>query len=389
METEEWTALIKRLDEALKTRDILEHAVVHAVIEHEVFRETKRLEDLLETNGGEESSEDAVYHNLCNRAQSRESLDRCNRITRNRRESLLHMLKHQKIHVVGNRFHSPLGNRLPKEKSKWMEDRIMRKAGFIGGRHHKDGLGGIHGLINHIQDMQEGCLYHRALFLWYWTMGEAGAMSWNKPCSKYRHSDEKVQQRIMMNQARNAPSDDQGYIASHFECAVTGERENANVEWEFVQHLCFVHGHLRSNGERNCWKIAELLETTIMEMGELRKRDYGRMTQWTIHIVNNLTSHENNGDYTAMSSMIKALAETYRELPFVCASLTEARVKQLKVLSNLTTYDEEKKLYIVNLDRVLDHNPSWDILSTTYTYKTHEKTPRELPPGVPSGRGHL
>ena len=378
---EEWHTLIKHLDVALTTRDELKHAVVQAVIEHQVLKDKKWLEDMVGTNGGEESSDEFDDQNCAT------ELTRRNSITRKQRRSLLHMLSHHKTHVVGNRFHSPLGNRLPQEKSKWMEDRIMRKTGFRTGHHHKDGLVGIQGLIDHMGAMQEGCLFHRALLLYYWALGEAGAMAWNKPCIKYHHSDAEVHQRIMMNQARNAPSDDQGYIGTHFECLVTGERYNVKVDWIFGRQLCFVHNYLRSNGERNWWKIAELLETTSMEMGELRKRDYGRMTQWTIGIVNNLTSPENNGDYTAMSSMIKALAETYRKLPDTCVSLTEARVRELKIPSHLTKDDVEEKLQVVSLDLVLDHSPSWNILATTYPYETHEKTPRDLPPGVPSGRG--
>ena len=386
--TRGWTELTQHLDNALMERDNLMHAVTQAVIEHEIFKETKLFEDL-ETNGWEEDSDESVDHNLCNTSQSKESLARCNRITRNKRKSILHMLTHHKAHIVGDKVFSPLGNQLPKEKSKWMEDDIMKNAGFTTGHQHSNGLASSQGFIDYMHANQDECLYHRALLLWYWALGEAGEISWNKPCIKYFHSDAGVQQRIMMNQARYAPSDDQGHIVTHFVCVAKGEPYNVKVKWQFGKDLCFLHENFRSYGEKTWCKIAELLETTSMEMEEIRESSYDRRTKWTMTLVNMVLSPENKGDYTALSSMIKALAETYRNMPDMRVNLTKERIEKLQIPTHLTTYDNKKKLHLVDLDFVLDYGPSWDILAETYTCKTQGKTPREVPPGVPTGRGHL
>ena len=82
-----WTELTQHLDNALMERDNLKHAVTQAVIKHEIWKQTKLVEDL-ETSEWEEDSDESVDHNLCNTAQSKESLARRNRITRNKRKSL-------------------------------------------------------------------------------------------------------------------------------------------------------------------------------------------------------------------------------------------------------------------------------------------------------------
>ena len=55
-------------------------------------------------------------------------------------------------------------------------------------------------------------------------------------------------------------------------------------------------------------------------------------------LVNKVLSPENEGDYTALSSMIKALAETYRNMPDMRVNLTKERIEKLQIPAHLTTY---------------------------------------------------
>ena len=68
------------------------------------------------------------------------------------------MLTHHKAHIVGDKVFSPLGNQLPKEKSKWMEDDIMKNAGFTPGHQHSNGLAGSQGFIDYMRAHQDECL---------------------------------------------------------------------------------------------------------------------------------------------------------------------------------------------------------------------------------------
>ena len=306
------------------------------------------------------------------------------------------MLKHQQIHVVGNRVWSPLGNKLPADKKIWMDDPIMRKAFFVPGRHSSSGLSGSKGLLDHLKMMEEPCTHHRALLLWYYVQGEEGAMVWNETCNGYRHPNEEVQNLIDKSKARNAPVNDNGFLVLYFQCMISGEKENKkrwrqglkyneNIDWRVVGQLNRVHNYLHANGERNMQQIADLLRKTIMEMGELLKDDHNPMTQWTVQIVNMAIPRENNGDYTALGSMVKMLAKTYSTLSEKYVSLTESRVNELKIPLAKTTYNSDKKLHFVQLNVVLENRLSLDIISKTY--ETQKKTPCKLPPGVPTRRG--
>ena len=139
--TAEWIRLVGLFDEAIKIRDIVD-AVTHAVIEGQCIKHKQDFNNFLEPGSGEGSSDDSVDPNLCDWARTKEDLRRLIRITRGKRESIQHMLKHQQIHVVGNRVWSPLGNKLPDDKKTWMDDPIMRKAFFVPGRHSSSGLSG-------------------------------------------------------------------------------------------------------------------------------------------------------------------------------------------------------------------------------------------------------
>ena len=238
-----WIGVLGFFNKAVKTRDDIVHAVTQAVIEEQCFKDTEYFSNHVGPDGGEEGSEDSVDSNLCNFPRTKADLDQRNSITRNKRESIHYMLKHQQTHVVGNRIMSPLGNKLPEDKDRWMDTTIMRKAQFTPGRHNTAGFASFRGLLDHLQMKQESSIHHRALLLWNCVHGEEGAMFWNKPCNLYRHEDEEVQTRIDQSKALNAPEDESGYILRHFECMVLGQEERwqqrlkyrEDIDWDFVE----------------------------------------------------------------------------------------------------------------------------------------------------------
>ena len=123
-----------------------------------------------------------------------------------------------------------------------------------------------------------------------------------------------------------------------------------------------------------------------MEMGELRKDDHHEMTRWTRFIVNGALPRKNNGDYTALGSMIKMLAKTYSTLSENYVSLSENCVDELKIPHTQTTYNDDQHLHHVNLNTVLG-NRFGSLKVINKTYKTQKKTPYSLPSGVPTGQG--
>ena len=120
-------------------------------------------------------------------------------------------------------------------------------------------------------------------------------------------------------------------------------------------------------------------------MRELRKDDHHEMTRWTRFMVNGALPRKNNRDYTALGSMIKMLAKTYSTLSENYVSLSETRVKELRIPSNMTVYDSEGNLQSVPLRAVLENRKTMEIIINSY--KTQERTPRKAVPGVPTGRG--
>ena len=146
-----WTEVLGFFNEAAKTREDIVHAVAQAVIEEQCFKDTKYFNNHAGPDGGEEGSEDSADSNLYNFPRTKEDLDQRNRITRNKRESIQYMLKHQQMHVVGNKVMSPLDNKLPEDKKQWMDTPIMRKAQFAPGKHNGAGLAGFKGLLDHLQ----------------------------------------------------------------------------------------------------------------------------------------------------------------------------------------------------------------------------------------------
>ena len=394
-----WNETIGFFNVAFKTRQNIVHAIAQAVIEEQICRDTKNFNEYAGQGGGEGSSEDSVDANLYDVPRTKEELDRCNWITSNKREAIQFMLEQQQKHVEGSKVFSPLGNKLPEEKSKWMNKPIMRKALFRAGKHNRAGFASFRGLLDHLQMKQESCIFHRAFLLWICVQGEEGAIFWNKPCNRYRLEDEEAQKRLEMSKALNAPEDYNEYILRHFESMVLGQEEewrqhihhSEDIDWDFTERLCSAHKNLRSHGDvfhgdRTCLQIEKLLHDASMRMGELRRGDYGEnLTELTLHIVNSLIPKDNRWDYTAMSSMVKMLAKTYKALSVRCVKVTGARIKELEIPSNMTVYDSEGNLQSVPLRAVLENRKTMEIIINSY--KTQERTPRKAVPGVPTGRG--
>ena len=121
-------------------------------------------------------------------------------------------------------------------------------------------------------------------------------------------------------------------------------------------------------------------------MEEEREEHQNTAAKWIICIVNDVLTKKNTGDYTALSSMIKALAETYSTISDEYISLTGDRCEELKIPPIETNHVEEKNLYCIQLDAVLGNKyGSVDIINDTY--KTQKKIPCSLPSGVPTGQG--
>jgi len=121
-------------------------------------------------------------------------------------------------------------------------------------------------------------------------------------------------------------------------------------------------------------------------MEEEREEHQNTAAKKVIRIVNGVLTKKNIGDYTALSSMIRALAETYGTISDEYISLTEDRCKELKIPPIETNHFEEKNLYCMQLDVVLG-NKYGSVNIINDTYKTQKKTPCSLPSGVPTGRG--
>ena len=245
--TVRFSLLVEKFEEAVTTLKI-EDAVTHAVIEEECSKYTQEFNKRAATGSGEESSDDSVDSNLCGEyyVRTKQDLEGRMRITRNQGEGIHYMLDNQQNHVEGNKVWSPLGKSLPNDKKTWMTNPIMRGTSFTQGKHNSSGLSGSQGLLDHLKMNQEFCLYHRALLLWYYVLGEEGVMVWNGTCNGYCHEKEEVQDRINKSKARNAPAHDSGYLLLHFQSTVAGEEEsisrwhqghkvNKNLDWNVVE----------------------------------------------------------------------------------------------------------------------------------------------------------
>ena len=102
--------------------------------------------------------------------------------------------------------------------------------------------------------------------------------------------------------------------------------------------------------------------------------------------MNIVIPRENNGDYTALGSMIKILAKAYSTFSENYVSLSETCVNELRIPLTKTTYISAQRLHLVELDVVLENRfGSLDIVNKIY--KTQKKIPYSLPSGVPTGRG--
>ena len=391
--TKGWYELVVHFNRAFKKRLRITHAIAEAVIEDQNGRDTRNFDDY-ERHEGEGSDDDSADSNLVNVPRSKEDLNRRIRITNNKRTALHFLLEHQQKYVVRDKIMSPLGNKLPEEESKWMETTIMRKAGFKPGTHNKAGFKSFGAFLDHLQTMQGRCIFHRAFLLWLFVHGEEGAMFWNRACNLYRLDDEEAQKCLDMSKALNAPEYDDEYIRRHIDSMILGQddvrRQRIHhingTDWDFTQQLCKVHKHLFHHGERTCLQIAELLQDTSMRMGELRKGEYGdNPTEWILYTVMSLIPKTNRLDYTAMSSMVKALAKTYRETSDRIIKVTGTRGKELAIPSHMSKWDSEGHALFVNAGTILGSCKSMNIIIDSY--KTQENTPRNLPPGVPPGRG--
>ena len=149
----------------------------------------------------------------------------------------------------------------------------------------------------------------------------------------------------------------------HFQSMVMGEddwkRQKAlghkvkeNINWNFVKQLNKVNSQLQLRGKHDMEQTAALLRTTVTEMMEERKEHQRIDATWAESIVSRglLTSKEYMDNDTTISSMTKALAETYSKISDKCVYLTETRCNELKIPAHFETTDiEEKNLHWVQL----------------------------------------
>ena len=168
-----------------------------------------------------------------------------------------------------------------------------------------------------------------------------------------------------------------------------GHKVKKDIDWDIVRTLNMVNRQLQVKGRHDMKHTADFLRATFNEMEEEREEHQNTADKWVIPIVNGVLATKNSGDYTALGSMIKALAETYSTLSDEYISLTEERCDELKIPSfEKNSFEENnlKNLYYMQLDVVLGNkHGSMNIINDTY--KTQRKTPCSLPSGVPTGRG--
>jgi len=166
-----------------------------------------------------------------------------------------------------------------------------------------------------------------------------------------------------------------------------GHKVKKDIDWNFVRKLNMVNRQLQVKGMYMYMKrTADLLPATVKEMEEELEEHQNAAAKWVIPIVNGVLATKNIGGYTALGSMIKALAGTYSTLSEEYISLTGRRCDELKIPASATNHIEEKNLYCMQLDVVLG-NKYGSVEIMNETYKTQKKTPCSLPSGVPTGRG--
>ena len=149
----------------------IDEAVVDAVMKEEKSYITKRHSEQRQMDSDSESSDDIARDmNGGVLAVDREYKQNLAELER-QKPHLRYMIDNHEIFMERYNFHSPLSKTLPEEKRKWMKHKEMEGSSFKPSNHKGSGLNGPGGLLDHLKQLQQTCIYNRGLFLWYYVHG--------------------------------------------------------------------------------------------------------------------------------------------------------------------------------------------------------------------------
>ena len=114
-------------------------------------------------------------------------------------------------------------------------------------------------------------------------------------------------------------------------------------------------------------------------MSERDPSTHDTHTNVVINVAKNEHESKEKDDYTLIGSTLKTYAKAYKELRGTWVNLTDDIFSELQL-----TYKNKNStgLNVIPVPTALDK-----IREIKRTLKTQDKTPGNMPPGVPSGRG--
>ena len=127
-----------------------------------------KLNEQQQMSSDDDSSNEMIYHMNSGVLASNQELERKLAEAGRQRLHLRYMLDNQEILMYGSKFYSPLSKKLPDDKRKWMMHPEMKGSSLTPSNHKESGLNGPQGVLDHFKQVQQTCIYNRALFLWYY-----------------------------------------------------------------------------------------------------------------------------------------------------------------------------------------------------------------------------